>query len=228
MFGQQRSLFNARYQCLKLTKNARDDLITYGGIVNLKCQRFQLSTLTEDHFKCLIFVCGLQSPNDAAMRLKLLNKIETETEVTVAKLVEECNRPRNLKHDIEMVQQSGGTDTLEIDAVSAKRSQKRSNVSLMHPDRAKVHEPLHMGRKEEFCPLDRTSSSSKQKANYRQQYQSRGSKSAPRISYTYKLASVRSVSNYRRYVTVDVMNKPITFQNDTGSDLTIISSQAWK
>ncbi|CDW60186.1 gag pol polyprotein [Trichuris trichiura] len=102
MFGQQRSLFNARYRCLNLTKNAHDDYITYGGIVNRECQRFQLGTLSEDNFKCLIFVCGLQSLNDAAVRLKLLNKIKTEPNVMIAKLVGECNHLRNLKRHISV------------------------------------------------------------------------------------------------------------------------------
>ncbi|CDW61205.1 hypothetical protein TTRE_0000964401, partial [Trichuris trichiura] len=101
-----------------------DDYITYGGIVNREFQRFQLDTLSEDNFKCLIFVCGLQSPDDAAVRLKLLNKIETEPNVTIAKLVDECNHLRNLKYDTEMVQQSAGSDPLEVDKVAAKRNSR--------------------------------------------------------------------------------------------------------
>ncbi|MBM6549308.1 hypothetical protein [Streptococcus dysgalactiae] len=64
IFGEQSSLFKIRYQFLKLVKNETDDFITYAGIVNLKSKRFKLRTMTDDQFKALIFVCGLQSPTD--------------------------------------------------------------------------------------------------------------------------------------------------------------------
>ncbi|KFD44738.1 hypothetical protein M513_14385, partial [Trichuris suis] len=78
------------------------------------------------------------SPNDAAVRLKLLNKIETEPNVTVAKLVEECNHLRNLKHDTEMVQQSGGRDSLEVDKVAAKQN---SRSTFAQSDRSPDKQP---------------------------------------------------------------------------------------
>lgn len=56
MFGRQTTLFNARYQCLSVTKKSYDDFVTYAGTVNKHCENFKLSTLTSDQFKCLIWV----------------------------------------------------------------------------------------------------------------------------------------------------------------------------
>ncbi|GAA50209.1 hypothetical protein CLF_104235, partial [Clonorchis sinensis] len=51
IFGERSSLFNIRYQCMKLAKKETEDYITYAGRVNLECEQFKLSTMTEDQFK---------------------------------------------------------------------------------------------------------------------------------------------------------------------------------
>ncbi|KFD67385.1 hypothetical protein M514_20421 [Trichuris suis] len=103
MFGRQRSLFSARYQCLKLAKRDCDDFITYAGMVNRECDQFQLNALTEDQFKCLVFVSGLQSAIDSEIRLRLLNKMEAEPNVTIQALIEECRRITSLNQDATLV-----------------------------------------------------------------------------------------------------------------------------
>ncbi|KHN73276.1 Uncharacterized protein K02A2.6, partial [Toxocara canis] len=55
LFGSQQSLFNARYACMKLVKQPREDFVTYAGRVSHECAKFRLGTCTEDQFKCLIF-----------------------------------------------------------------------------------------------------------------------------------------------------------------------------
>lgn len=51
IFGQQKSLFSKRYDCLKLEKSEADDFVSYAGIVNRQCEDFQLQKLTVDQFK---------------------------------------------------------------------------------------------------------------------------------------------------------------------------------
>ncbi|KER31390.1 hypothetical protein T265_02308 [Opisthorchis viverrini] len=82
IFGDQTSMFNIRYQCLKLAKKDDDDFITFAGVVNRECERFKLSSMTENQFKCLIFLSGLQSSHDADIRTRLLNRIEQDAEMT--------------------------------------------------------------------------------------------------------------------------------------------------
>ena len=104
LFGPQQSLFSARYACLKLVKDPKDDFMTYAGRVNRECEKFRLAECNDDQFKCLIFVCGLQSSEDAFIRLKLLDKIETDPSCTVQMLTEECKRLLNLRHDTQMIE----------------------------------------------------------------------------------------------------------------------------
>uniref|UniRef100_A0A0X3PM21 Uncharacterized protein n=1 Tax=Schistocephalus solidus TaxID=70667 RepID=A0A0X3PM21_SCHSO len=64
-----------------------------------------LRTMTKDEFKCLIFVCALQSPRDAEIRTRLLNKIKQDPDSTLQALTAECQWLKNLKHDSTMVEQ---------------------------------------------------------------------------------------------------------------------------
>ncbi|CAI2737860.1 unnamed protein product, partial [Dicrocoelium dendriticum] len=105
IFGERSSLFSTRYHCLKLVKHSMDDYITYAGIVNRECERFKLASMTETQFKCLMFICGLQSPSDADIRTRLLTRLEQDPDITLQKMAEECQRLINLKHDSRMVEQ---------------------------------------------------------------------------------------------------------------------------
>nr|VZI26200.1 unnamed protein product [Spirometra erinaceieuropaei] len=99
IFGEQSSLFNTRFACLQLCKRDSDDFITYAGIVNRECGRFQLGSLNENQFKCLIFICGLQSPKCADIRTRLLSKLQQNNSTTLQELAAECQTLINLKHD---------------------------------------------------------------------------------------------------------------------------------
>ncbi|KAF5395454.1 hypothetical protein PHET_12170 [Paragonimus heterotremus] len=105
IFGEQLSLFNVRYNCLKLTKRESHDYVTFAGLVNWDCERFQLKSLTEGQFKCLIFIADLHSPRDADIQTRLLSKLEQDKEITVKALTAECQRLVNLKRDTAMIQQ---------------------------------------------------------------------------------------------------------------------------
>ena len=76
IFGEQISLFNMHFNCLNITKSDSTDFSTYPGIVNRECERFKITLITDAQFKCLIFVCGLRSADDADIRTRILSKIE--------------------------------------------------------------------------------------------------------------------------------------------------------
>lgn len=76
------SSFNILYQCLKLDKAEDNDWVKNSGIVTRECERFKLSGMT-DQFKCLVFVCSLQSSEDADNSTRILSKIEQCSNITL-------------------------------------------------------------------------------------------------------------------------------------------------
>ena len=58
-----------------------------------------LKTLGGDMFKCLIFVQGLTSNKDKMIRSKILTMLEQDTEITLQKVSEECQKLINIRRD---------------------------------------------------------------------------------------------------------------------------------
>lgn len=102
-FGPQQSLLNARYACMKLAKEPREDFVTYAGHMDCKVPTF-FSTITEDQLRCLIFISGLQSSDDISAQLKLVDTVETNPTCSINTLTEECRLVFNLKHDVKMIE----------------------------------------------------------------------------------------------------------------------------
>lgn len=54
------------------------------------CEQFKFSGMTDDQFKCLIYVMGLKSQSDLDIRTKLLEKLEKEhTTISLDTLISE-------------------------------------------------------------------------------------------------------------------------------------------
>ncbi|XP_055605166.1 uncharacterized protein K02A2.6-like [Uranotaenia lowii] len=68
------------------------------------CVDLKLSALTEEQFKCLIFVAGLKSPKDADIRMRLITQLNESSDITLAKIIEDCRNLSNLKNDNVMVE----------------------------------------------------------------------------------------------------------------------------
>lgn len=107
LFSLHTSLFYKRWKCLNLTKKDSEDYITFASIVNKHCDDFKLSELSPDNFKCLIFVQGLVSTKDAEIRRRILTKLESEPELTLQKLAEDCQRCIRVKKDSKDIEESG-------------------------------------------------------------------------------------------------------------------------
>ena len=116
LFGDHRSLFNTHYRCLKLVMNVPDDFLTHIGIVNRKCERFKLNSLTDNQFKSLVFIRSLQSSKFADIRTPLLNRLEQDDSLILNAIAEEYQRLINLQRDTTLIQ-SGGQGGSEVHAI---------------------------------------------------------------------------------------------------------------
>ncbi|CAH8585986.1 unnamed protein product [Schistosoma intercalatum] len=241
IFGEQSSLFNIRYQCLKLTKEPGDDWVKHVGTVNRECERFRLSSMSEDQFKCLVFICSLRSPEDPDIRTRILSKLEHCPNMTLQEVTTECQRLVNLKHDTSIVE--NGNCFHNVNAVKRKVFQGSSTHSFQN-NSDKPSPPCwacggwHYKR---FCPYKehRCSKCHRKghkenlcrRRNYRQHslksYSKKYRYSAPTNKILVSHNTARSCRR-RKYVTLDINKHRTRLQLDTASDITLISPETWK
>uniref|UniRef100_A0A914VG44 Uncharacterized protein n=1 Tax=Plectus sambesii TaxID=2011161 RepID=A0A914VG44_9BILA len=132
LFNKPISLFHRRYCCLTLLKNEEDDMMTYMEIVNKQCEQFKLADLTIDQFKCLIFVCGLQSTADANVRTKILHQMEINPGLTLNKVGQLCTKYKKLMGDAPQMVHSHSSQAEEAGSRPAQGlSSPRRPTALM-------------------------------------------------------------------------------------------------
>lgn len=239
LYGRKTSLFNDRYRCLQYIKNDADDFSSYAASVNKHCEAFQLSKLSDDQFKALRFVCGLQSPRDADIRTRLIGKLEAEenappaegSKLTLENLVEECHRFNNLKQDTKMVEKPVPEKSV-VNAVSMKpaKTKKPKSPCWFCGDLHYVKDCPYQdhicnkckrkGHKEGYCSTAESKSKPGKKFE----------KSKPKEFVKSKGISVKRIDlqGKRKYVTVGINGNDAILQLDCASDVTIISSQTWE
>ena len=135
IFGALSSLFNTCYNCLKLKNDDNEDFFAYAGEVNLRFENFQQKSLTEDQVKCLIFIAGLQSPNDAGIRTRRLSMLEQDRDIAVKILATKYQRLIKLKRDTEMIQLEPFQSSFSTRIISMEKSptkrKKNTNTLLV-------------------------------------------------------------------------------------------------
>ena len=94
-------------EMLKPNKKDDEDYLTFSSVVNMHRDEFKVADLSSDDFKCLIFVQGLVSTKDSEIRRRVLSKLESEPNLTLKKLVEDCQRIISVKKDSRDIKESG-------------------------------------------------------------------------------------------------------------------------
>ncbi|XP_062710183.1 uncharacterized protein K02A2.6-like [Aedes albopictus] len=116
LFGRQKSLFNARYQCLQYVKNDADDFSSYAASVAKHCEAFQMENCPATNSRLSGSLIGkLEAEENAPPADGATLKLEN--------LVEACNRIINLNRI--HVRSASGRSTRKATAPHPKRSQPK-------------------------------------------------------------------------------------------------------
>lgn len=219
-------------------------------MVNRAVEEFEFQNCKIDHFKCLVFVCGLKAPRYADIRARLLARIEGETAehpVTLQTLIDEFQRLVNLKADTSMIEQHSSLKS-SVRAVSEKKPGKFSQHSMktesktprtpcwqcgqMHFVRDcpfSTHQCKtcnQTGHKEGYCGcIKKTSDSSSQDKRYKGKKKNR---SATQTRNVFIVNQIANQSRKRKFVTTSINGVAVSLQLDSASDITVVSESTWK
>lgn len=220
------------------------DNFTYGGIVNKACEISKFSEMSIDQFKCLIFVMGLKSQSDPDIRTKLLEKLDKEhTTITLNDLISEYDRLMIVKKDSNMIQNKATNASVLLNTVKSKRkspngnSFKCYNCDTNHPrykcpnEAATCEFCSSKGHSIKFCRKKQAEDSkSKENKTKDQQISKFSDKPTNYPKHQSRKPNVSNVfvheitmNSQRRFIDIQISNKPIRLQIDSGGDISIIS-----
>ncbi|XP_053686250.1 uncharacterized protein K02A2.6-like [Sabethes cyaneus] len=239
IYGSPVSIFHRRYQCLQTVKEDADDFVTYSCKVNKSCVDFKLRDLSEEQFKSLIFACGLKSPKDSDIRMRLITKLNETADISLEKIVEECKQLTNLKQDNILVENAHAAATA-VRAVHQNRFVKQENKPQSSGNKPNSELPrtpcwscggMHYTKdcqyREHLC---RDCKKKGHKEGYCGCFSKKPAKKKfePRKQKDVNVVSVKNVSQRRKYAEVQINKVPVQMQVDSASDITIISDATWK
>ena len=104
LFGEQCSEFRKCYNCLTVTKRDYEDWMSYVSRINSDFEKSDFKSISNDHFKCLLFVCGLRNARYTDVRSRILKLIEEKQEISLQDLGDECVRMETIISDTNMIQ----------------------------------------------------------------------------------------------------------------------------
>ncbi|XP_055584956.1 uncharacterized protein K02A2.6-like [Uranotaenia lowii] len=238
LFGAAESLISKRYRCLQTTKKSTEDYVSFSCRVNKNAVDFELTKLTEEQFKCLLFVCGMKAECDAEVRTRLLAKIEDRNDVTLEQLSEDCQRLMCLKRDTAMIEGTSGPPAVQF----VERNYNRKQISKSSPK--KVNSPknipptpcwkcgaMHYTRE---CPYKDHKCSDCGNNGHRDGYCLSENKSAKPYhknknkTFRANAVKVNAVQQKRKFVQADLNGAEVQLQLDTGSDISVVSKRVWE
>ncbi|XP_055613944.1 uncharacterized protein K02A2.6-like [Uranotaenia lowii] len=237
LFGAAESLISKRYRCLQTTKKSTEDYVSFSCRVNKNAVDFELSKLTEEQFKCLLFVCGLKAECDAEVRTRLLAKIEDRDDVTLEQLSKDCQRLMCLKRDTAMIE--GTSRSLSVQFVKRNRKQiSKSSPKKVNSENKNIpptpcwkRGAMHYTRE---CPYLDHLCSDCGNSGHREGYCLTENKSGKpyhknkNSTFRAKSVQVNTVQQKRRFVQARLNSAEVQLQLDTGSDISVVSKRVWE
>uniref|UniRef100_A0A1I7XHT6 Peptidase A2 domain-containing protein n=1 Tax=Heterorhabditis bacteriophora TaxID=37862 RepID=A0A1I7XHT6_HETBA len=226
MFSEKKSLFSRRYACMKARKNPSEDLVQYAGTINQLCERFELSTADTDDFKCLVFVAGLDGPQDVEIRTRILQRLETKRpgeKITLNDLLTECHHFLSLKNDSQLIEKQSRIP------VPMYKTAKNNHLRPKAKESSKPM-PKYPCRYCGEIHFERNCTSRKYRfSKYKKISHENGCYNL--YNSQKEMASTKQVEAYqknRAYANVQVLEKEINMQLDTDADVSVLGARTWK
>ena len=255
LFGRKESKFSLRYKCFKVEKSENEDYADYAARVNLRCEKFDITTCTADDFKVLMFVQGLNNSRESLTLEKLLIKLDNQESQVPARegaeaaqklklqdIVNYANRLSSLKVEKSMVlSPENNTAVLAV-------QQKKPWRSSIQPAQQSSGGPQQNQRQQESekkaifpcrkcgaihfhsdCPFRDKECYTCKKLGHKSGYCASSAYRGRNKGNSRSSLAVQSAKiSTRKFVEPTIDNKKLRLQLDSGSDWTIISKASWK
>ena len=197
-----------------------EDFVAYAGKANAQCERFKLKDLKENMFKCLIFVVGLISNKERVIRSKILTMLEQDTEITLQKVSEECQKLINIRRDNICIEEK---NVVRINKVKSDNKERIES----EPYEKRVKE---LYERKICCKACVSSNHTTSRCYFR-------NKICFEYAQTGHKASMCRKRNYQKPKKINVVLSKVMKNNgkrkyvdmkDTGSDISTIDETTWK
>lgn len=140
-FGSRVTLFQKRHACMKLQADPYGDLNAHIDKVNAICENIEFTSMTVEHFKCLVFVSSLRASEFSDILMRLLNKLESKPNATLKDLQEEVRTLEMLRQNVHTVRDGQTVHAVDRFDQNRQFSKKLSNFIPRNPSRNYGYRP---------------------------------------------------------------------------------------
>ncbi|EFO87345.1 hypothetical protein CRE_31410 [Caenorhabditis remanei] len=235
VFGSHRSMMIRRQECLQISRSSGlfHDPLEYSNKISEAVLDAKLSTMTSDDWSVFLFLRGLDSPGDAAAKAYLMQWAEQSERkketVTLAAIHDEWIRFIQLKQQTKTVAASSPKQQVGVNKVEKKnfrgdnknKTDTTANKSDSHSNKEVTC--FKCGERGHLAPQCPRSSGKKKKGRY---WGKKGVQKTQCVRVDGLHENQNNVSKPTMRVNVD--GQLLSFQVDTGSEITLINEQSWK
>uniref|UniRef100_A0A8R1HTQ4 Integrase catalytic domain-containing protein n=1 Tax=Caenorhabditis japonica TaxID=281687 RepID=A0A8R1HTQ4_CAEJA len=221
IFGAQRSLMVQRQACFHISRSSGnwEDPLEYTNHIGQVVAGAKLATMTADEWSVFLFFRGLDAPGDAAAKIYLMQFTEMaerkgET-ITLSQIHDEWMRFVQIKQQTKIVATSKQNPQapVEVWKLEARKTKRRENPRFTPKWGSK-------DRRQPFCEYCKRAGHHISKCFLKRKDEGTETQSI-------KVDVVNAELSAKRSVRVNVNGKPLQFDLDTGSMITIINSESW-
>uniref|UniRef100_A0A8R1DHX7 RNA-directed DNA polymerase n=1 Tax=Caenorhabditis japonica TaxID=281687 RepID=A0A8R1DHX7_CAEJA len=222
IFGAQRSIMVQRQACFHISRSLGnwEDPLEYTNHIGQLVADAKLATMTADEWSVFLFFRGLDAPGDAAAKNYLMQFTEMAERkgdtITLSQIHDEWMRFLQIKQQTKIVATSkqNPQTPVEVRKLGASKPKRRESPKVRPEGGSKNRGPL-------FCEYCKKTGHHVSKCFLKKK---EGNKKTQAI----KVDVVNAELSAKRSVRVNVNGKPLQFDLDTGSMITLINSKSWK